>query len=76
VDEFPATPLLVVRAGRDSFAGVNESIDAFARLALASNLPLTIVNHHAGVHAFDLEEDSPTTRRIAAHALAFLQGHL
>jgi hypothetical protein len=76
VDEFPGTPMLVVRAGRDAFAGVNESIDAFVRLALASNLPLTLVNHHTGAHAFDLEEDTPATRRAVAQILAFLQGHL
>jgi hypothetical protein len=43
VNELPPTPLFVVRAGQDTTAGVNDSIDSFARHALASNLPLTLV---------------------------------
>jgi hypothetical protein len=76
VDELPRTPLLVARAGRDTFAAANTSIDGFVRHALAHNLPLTFVNHPTGPHAFDLDDDSPTTHLIVKQILAFLTAHL
>jgi hypothetical protein len=76
IGELPHTPLLVVRAGADAFAGVNTSIDAFTRHALALNLPITLINHDTGAHAFDLDEDSPTTRLIVLQILSFLTTHL
>lgn len=72
VEELPATPLFVVRAGRDTTTGVNASIDAFVRHALAANLPLTLVNQHMGAHAFDLDDDSATTRAVVGQILSFL----
>jgi hypothetical protein len=75
-DLSPNVPLFVVRAGRDQFPGVNQSIDAFARHALRENLPMTIVNHPTGMHAFDLEEDSEASRQIIGQMLAFLRTSL
>ena len=76
VDELPRTPLFVARAGRETFAAANTSIDAFVRHALTHNLPVTLVNHHTGPHAFDLDDDSPTTHLIVRQILAFLTGQL
>src|SRR5262249_27210748 len=47
------SPLLIVRAGRDETAGLNESIDRYVAKALALNWPVTLVNHHTAPHAFD-----------------------
>jgi hypothetical protein len=69
-------PLLVARAGQDQFPGVKESIDAFVVGALARNVPLTLVNHASGPHAFDLFDDSRTTRSVVRQILAFLRTHL
>jgi dienelactone hydrolase len=47
-------PLLIARAGRDQFPAMNASIDRFLAHGLKANLPITLVNHPAGSHAFDL----------------------
>lgn len=77
VDDLPdGLPLFVVRAGRDENPGLNASIDRFAAKALARNLPVTLVNHATGPHAFDLMEDSESTREIIRQTLAFMRFHL
>jgi hypothetical protein len=67
-------PLLVVRAGRDAVEGINPSIDEFVAGALRRNLRLTVVNHPAAPHAFDLEDDSDATRAVVRDILRFLSG--
>jgi dienelactone hydrolase len=69
-------PLFVARAGQDQFPGVRQSIDAFVAEALRRNLPLTFVNHPEGPHAFDVSDDSETSRSIVRQVLAFLQEHV
>jgi hypothetical protein len=64
--------MLIVRAGRDTFAGVNQSIDAFACSALHHNLALTLINHAGGAHAFDLLEEGKSTRDIIERVLSFV----
>jgi hypothetical protein len=76
VAELPGIPLFIARAGRDAIAGVNPSIDAFIPHAVSCNLPLTLVNHHTGPHAFDLDDDSPATHAVVHQMLAFLRAHL
>jgi hypothetical protein len=68
-----AVPLFLARAGRDEMPGLNEAMDTFIQGALARNLPITVVNHPAGPHAFDLLDDTESTRRIVRQILAFLQ---
>jgi hypothetical protein len=76
-DELPANvPLLFVRAGRDQGPGLNEALDKVVARALARNLPLTLVNHASAAHAFECDEESPTTREIVRQMLAFLAFHL
>jgi hypothetical protein len=71
-----AVPLLVVRAGRDQFAGLNDALDRFVAQALARNLPLTLVNHPTGPHSFDLLDDTDASRIVIRQMLAFLREQL
>jgi acetyl esterase/lipase len=70
------TPFFVARAGRDEVPALNDSIDRFAREALARNAPVTVFNHPQGVHAFDILTDDERSREIIRAALAFMQTHL
>jgi hypothetical protein len=77
IADLPAQlPLLIVRAGNDQTAGLNDGLDRLIAASLARNLPLTVVNHHRGVHAFDLDEDSDAARRVIRQVVAFLCDHL
>ncbi len=69
-------PLFVARAGKDQTPRLNETLDRFATAALSRNLPVTFVNHPTAPHAFDLFDDSGTSRRIIRDMLAFLRFHL
>jgi hypothetical protein len=75
--DLPASmPLLFARAGRDQFAGLNDAMDGVIAAGLARNLPVSLVNHPGGVHAFDLEEDSAASRGIIRQVSSFLRLHL
>ncbi len=69
-------PLFIWRAGRDQFPAMNASIDRFMAHALSANVPVTLVNHAEGPHAFDLFDDSRTSRGIVRQTLRFLREHL
>jgi hypothetical protein len=69
-------PMLLVRAGRDQFPGINESIDSFVSGALRRNLPVRVINHADAPHAFDLFHDSDASREIIREILRFMQFHL
>jgi hypothetical protein len=69
-------PLFIARAGRDESPRLNEKLDRFVGDALARNLPITLVNHPEGPHAFDLFHDSAMTRAVIRQVLAFLQTSL
>jgi hypothetical protein len=69
-------PMFLARAGKDQFAGLNEAMDRFAARALAANLPLTLVNHANGPHAFDLFDATDTSREIIRRVLGFLRWEL
>jgi hypothetical protein len=68
--------LFIARAGGDQMPGLNVALDRFAAAALAANLPITLVNHPQGPHAFDLFHDSAATRDIIENILRFLRFHL
>jgi hypothetical protein len=72
----PTLPIFVARAGADQTPGLNETIDGFVAAAVKANLPITVVNHPTGPHAFDLMEDSEGSREIVRQILAFLRFHL
>jgi hypothetical protein len=69
-------PLFIARAGRDETAGLNDSLDRFVAHAVAANLPITFANHPTGPHAFDIMDDSETSRQIIQQILTFLHSHL
>jgi acetyl esterase/lipase len=77
VDDLPREiPLFIARAGQDEMPGLNEALDRFVGKTLACNLPVTVVNHAAAPHAFDLFHDSDTTRETIKSILGFLKFHL
>ncbi len=69
-------PLFVARAGRDEMPHLNDTIDRFLARALAINLPVTLVNHRTGPHAFDIVDDSDASRAVIQQIVAFMQCHL
>jgi acetyl esterase/lipase len=69
-------PLFIVRAGQEQFPHLNDSIDRFFAKALTLNRPITLVNHAAGPHSFDLLDDSETSRGIIRQVLDFLTSQL
>jgi acetyl esterase/lipase len=69
-------PLFLVRAGRDEFPHLNETLDRFVSHALQLNLPITLVNHADAPHAFDIAHDSEMSREIIRRVLAFMRLHL
>ena len=69
-------PLFIVRAGRDEMPHLNETIDSFVSKALSFNLPLTLVNHPAAPHSYDLMHDSETSREIIRQIVRFMKFHL
>jgi hypothetical protein len=69
-------PLFLARAGHDQMPQLNESLDYFVGQGLAHNLPLTLVNHATGPHAFDLVDGGEASREIVRRILAFLAFNL
>jgi len=55
---------------------LNDTIDRFVAKALERNLPVTMVNHHTGPHAFDIVDNSEASCEIVKQILAFMQFHL
>jgi hypothetical protein len=65
-------PIFIARAGQDQTSYLNQVLDRFISDALRRNLPITVANHPEGPHAFDLFDDSHTTRVIVQQVLDFL----
>jgi hypothetical protein len=77
VEDLPHdVPLFIARAGRDEMPHLNETFDRFLGKALTRNLPVTFVNHPEAPHAFDIHDDSETSREIIRQILAFMRFHL
>jgi dienelactone hydrolase len=72
----PAVPILIVRAGRDQFAGLNRSIDDFVTDALARNRPISVVNLPDAPHGFDMADNSQTSRFAVGQVLSFTRDQL
>jgi len=75
-DLAPETPIFIARAGKDAFAHLNDTIDAFVAAALEQNQPIALANYAEGVHAFDLDQDTEMTREIVRRILAFFRFNL
>ena len=76
VDQPSFVPLFIARAGRDAIPTLNERLDRFIAGALAANAPITLMNHPAGLHGFDVENDDERSREIIRAALEFMKSHL
>ena len=76
-DEIPPdVSLLIARAGADATPGVNASIDRFTRYAASRALDVELVEHPTGPHAFDVLEDSDTSRAVIRRVVDFLRDRL
>jgi len=76
IAELPPVPMLVARAGRDEMPGLNASLDGFVAAALAANLPVSVVNHPTGPHAFDIFDESADSRATLRLILSYLETRL
>ena len=69
-------PLLIVRAGKEHFPEINQSIDDFFSRMLSLNSDISLLNHPNGVHGFDSRNDDEQTRFIIKTTILFLKRHL
>lgn len=69
------TPLLVLRAGRDS-PQLNAALDAFVQDAKGRGAPLTLVELPEGHHAFDLVDDVEASRDAMRQTALFFEQYL
>lgn len=65
-------PVLFVRAGQDG-AALNRGLEAMIAKALADNAPAEMINVAAGVHGFDVRDDTEATRATIRGTLDFLE---
>jgi hypothetical protein len=65
-------PVLYVRAGLDR-PGVNRDLANLAAQAVSQNAPLTLLNHAAGHHAFEIFDDDAATREVIERTLDFVK---
>ena len=74
MENFPEnTPILVIRAGKDEFPGLNESVDNFEAEAIARNSPVSVIRYPEGVHAFDSLDDSQRSIELIKLCVGFLR---
>jgi len=67
--------MLVVRAGKD-MPEFNQMIDHFLSEALIKNAAITLINYATGQHAFDIRDNTQTTRRTVRQTIDFFKTHL
>lgn len=69
-------PMFVVQAGRDSFAGINDSIERFVKAALELGAPIELRKHPTGPHGFDTTTPGARSQAIIKRTLAFFRAKL
>jgi len=69
-------PLMIVHAGKDFVPHTNESLTSFVEKAIVQNVPITLMIHSDGVHAFDINTDNESTRQIIRNTLEFWKFYL
>lgn len=72
-DRFP--PMYVVKAGLDKPI-FNNSIDRFVKEANRRELPIQVVEHTSGHHAFEILDDNERSKEIISDTLSFFCQHL
>jgi len=73
VEDLRDVPILVARAGADEMPGLNHALDRFVARSLAANLPISLINHASGPHAFDISDTTEETRQVIRQILQFLE---
>tara|TARA_B110000858_G_scaffold198436_1_gene264962 strand:+ start:7586 stop:8374 length:789 start_codon:yes stop_codon:yes gene_type:complete len=74
MEHFPEnTPILIIRAGKEEFPFLNESIDNFEAEAIARNSPVSVIRYPEGVHAFDRLDDSQRSIEMIKLCVGFLR---
>lgn len=76
IDLAPDLALLLVRAGKEAFPGLNNSIDRFVAGALQANRELELINYAQGVHAFDIHDASTPAQHLLRRILDFYRQRL
>lgn len=71
-----STPILIVRAGKDSYTIILKSIDEFVKSLLAKNIHLELINYPDGQHGFDIVDDNTTSKQIIARTVEFFKREL
>jgi dienelactone hydrolase len=69
-------PMLVVKAGRDANAGINDSIDRFQAAAVALHADVRVVTYQGAPHAFDVGARTRRAKEIVRETLRFLRARL
>jgi hypothetical protein len=76
IEDLPTdVPIFIARAGEDAMPRLNETLERFLSQAVSRNLPVTFVNHPTAPHAFDVLDDSETSREIIKSSLSFMRDH-
>lgn len=68
----PDLPVLLVRAGLDR-PDLNRRIDAMVATALSANAPVTVINHPAGYHSFEMANLDEMSREVMDRTLDFIE---
>lgn len=69
-------PIMIVHAGKDFVPHTNESLKSFIENAIVQNVPITLMVHSDGVHAFDIYTDNESTKQIIKNTLEFWKFYL
>jgi len=69
-------PMLVVKAGRDTRAGINESIDRFEAAATELHADVRVVTDPDSANGFDVGPGTARARAIMRETLRFLRARL
>lgn len=76
-EKFPeCAALMLIKAGRDEFKGLNESMTIFHRDCLIRGLDAELVNYDDGVHAFDILDESEESQALIRQQINFFQEKL
>jgi hypothetical protein len=70
------TPTLIVRAGKDNWTIILNSIDDFVNVLLRRNIPFEFINYAEGSHSFDMLDDNKTSKQIIVETMEFFKKEL
>jgi dienelactone hydrolase len=76
-DEYVSkVPTLIIRAGKDNWKIILNSIDEFVKILLTNNIPFELLNYPEGQHAFDILDDNETSKQIIIKTVEFFKTEL